>query len=327
MDIPHWLKFDKVKGLLGLTDNSRQRIAAIGMFDGVHRGHMALIRFLIDQGAARGLAPTAVTFADHPLRIVAPERAPKLLSSVDLKIAQLKEAGIEDCVLLDFDEKLRHKSAKEFMSRLMRDYSVKTLVVGFNHIVGHDRVADIDAYRRIGNEIGLEILEAPEFRDGSRPISSSTVRRNIDEGDLETANRLLGHPFTIAGTVVEGNKLGRTLGFPTANVEPTDPNQQYPTPGVYAATVRTPDGATHRAMVNVGYRPTITRTDAPESQNVLKLSIEANLFDFLGYLYGENVEVSFLKFIRKEKKFATIDKLKAAIADDEAKIRHLFEKK
>lgn len=312
-----------MKGLLGIADDSPRHIAAIGMFDGVHQGHRGLIEHLKREGESRGLTPMVVTFADHPLRIVDPTRAPELLTSPRLKVEMLKNTGVGQCVVLDFNEKMRHTPARQFLEHIKKHFGIATLVVGFNHSLGHDRVSGTDAYKRIGEEIGMEIIQAPEYRDVRKSVSSSIIRDYIQCGKLDEANRALGAPFTIAGRVVEGNKIGRTIGFPTANVEPEEPHQLFPLPGVYAAVVTTSDGTRHNAMVNVGYRPTVDRIAASDSGEAPR--IEANLLDFLGYLYGERVEVSFMKHIRKEKKFASIDKLKSAIAADELKIRQFFD--
>lgn len=320
-EFPEWLSLDKVRGIFRVGNSTAPRIAAIGMFDGVHRGHLSLIDFLKSEGAKRGETPTVVTFADHPLRVVRPDDAPKLLASLDRKMSLLRAAGVEDCVLLDFTQKLRRQSARQFMEHLRNAYGVATLVVGFNHHVGSDRVAGIDAYRAIGSQIGLEVIAAPEWRDeNGAMVSSSVIRRLIEEGELDRANEMLGHPFAIDGVVVDGRKVGRTIGFPTANIKPVSDNQLLPVAGVYAAAVTTPDGVRRQAMVNIGYRPTVSADEEP------MISIEANIFDYLGYLYGEKVDVEFLKYMRKEKRFSSVDRLKAAIASDEAHIRQYFEK-
>lgn len=324
-EFKEWLNLDKMLGIFRSGDSASRRIATIGMFDGVHRGHLFLIDFLRREGARRGLTPTVVTFAQHPLSVVRPDDAPPLLASLDEKMALLRKAGIENCVLLDFNEKLRRQSAREFLKLLHDTYAVDTLVIGFNHHMGADRIAGIDACRAIGDEIGLEVIAAPELResdpDGENPtgISSSVIRSLMSSGDLDGANRLLGHFYTLTGTVVGGHRIGRRLGFPTANLKPDTPSQLIPVAGVYAALATTADGITHKAMVNIGYRPTVADADAPP-----QLSIEANLLDFLGYLYDETLRLEFVGYLRPEKRFASVEKLKSAIAADELKTRRML---
>lgn len=298
-------------------NHRHRRIAAIGMFDGVHRGHRFLIDFLKEEGAKRSLTPTVVTFAEHPLATVRPSECPKLITTVDQKTALLQEAGVADCVLLPFSDRLRRLTARKFLQRLKESYDVDALVIGFNHSFGHDRVKGIDAYRAIGQEVGIEVIAAPEYDCQEGRISSSVVRRLLDEGRLADANTALGHNFTLRGTVVEGNRIGRTLGFPTANIQPESARQQLPARGVYAAYVTDDEGIRHKAMVNVGTRPTV------ESEGET-IHIEAHIFDYLSYLYGRSIDVEFVAWIRPERRFASLDKLKAQLADDEHTARQLL---
>lgn len=313
------LSFDKVKGLFSGDSTSTPRIASIGMFDGVHVGHRRLIDFMKSEGEKRGLTPTAVTFADHPLRVVRPADAPPLLCSADHKVALLNRAGIHDVVMLEFNERLRHLKASQFLRLLHDQYKVRALVIGFNHHMGSDRIGSIEEYRAIGREVGVEILAAPEFLLKGETVSSSKIRSLLMQSRLDKANELLTSPFSIDGKVVDGKHIGRSIGFPTANIEPSTGWQLIPPTGVYAALVTTPDGVERQAMVNIGFRPTVTGSDTPPT-----LSIEANIFDWLGYIYGERVTVQFLKYIRKEKKFSSLDKLKSAIAADENAVRTFF---
>ncbi len=310
---------DKLKDFFSGSSASAPRIASIGMFDGVHVGHRRLIDFMKTEGEKRGLTPTAVTFADHPLRVVRPADAPPLLCSAERKVALLNRAGISDVVMLDFNERLRHLKAREFLRLLHDQYKVHALVIGFNHHVGSDRVGSLEEYRAIGREVGIEILAAPEFMLNGETVSSSKVRSLLMQSRLDKANELLTNPFSIVGRVIDGKHLGRSIGFPTANIEPVAEGQLIPPTGVYAALVTTPDGVERQAMVNIGFRPTVSGGEATPT-----LSIEANIFDWLGYIYGEEVTVQFLKYIRKEKKFSSLDKLKSAISADENAVRTFF---
>lgn len=283
-----------------------RRIAAIGMFDGVHAGHKYLIRFLIDEGRRRGLVPAVVTFERHPLELVAPERAPYMLMDVRAKVDALRKAGVEDVVLLHFDGPLRSMTAEEFMTMLYRHYDVACLVVGYDHRFGRDRSESFDDYVRIGADIGIDVVRAPE----KAGASSSIVRKLLKEGDVGAAAAILGAPYTITGVVVAGKQLGRTIGFPTANLSPVDRRQLIPAGGVYAAEVRIDGNNRHiRAMLNIGQRPTVDGGGAP-------LSIEVHVIGYEGNLYGHSMEVSFLRRLRDEMKFPSIDALRAQLEID-----------
>lgn len=307
--------------ILTRGNTKRRRIAAVGMYDGVHRGHRFLLDYLRLEAQQRNLSSTAVTFGPHPLTIVRPHDAPSLLSPPDDKIARLEEAGADDVIILDFNEKMRHMTARQFLTMLHRRWAIDALVVGFNNRFGRDRLEGVEQYRKIGREIGIDILEAPEYKGIGSPVSSSIIRRHLTSGRLAEANEALGRYYTIRGTVVDGRRLGRTLGFPTANVSPDPANAVLPSFGVYAALVTTPDGQRHPAVVNIGHRPTV-EADPDKSP----VTIEAHIIDYAGYLYGQKIEIEFVSFLRKEKKFASIDKLRSALESDKRSALSLLRK-
>lgn len=302
--------------LLTAPDTSRQRIAAVGTWDGVHLGHCHLLAQVITEGRERSLVPAAVTFSTHPLATVRPDRVPRLICPLAERVRRLEAAGIEDVVVLDFDESLRSLTAREFLTMLRRDYAVEALVLGFNNSFGSDRLSGIDAYREAGRQAGVTVIAATEWRSGSESVSSSAVRRLIAAGDVGHAAALLGHPVTLSGTVVAGKQLGRTIGFPTANLQ-VAAGSAIPGPGVYAAdALIDPDGrrsgesVRHRAIVNIGYRPTVDRSpDAAET-------IEAHLLDFHGDLYGRTLTLSFLQRLRDEQRFPDLAALTARLRED-----------
>lgn len=306
--------------ITGRPNTDRRRIAAVGMYDGVHLGHRFLIDYLTLEAHSRGLSPAVVTFASHPLSVVRPEDAPQLLMGRDEKLHRLEMAGADDVIVLDFDEKMRRMSARAFLNMLHRKWGIDALVVGFNNRFGHDRVDGIDQYREIGAEIGMEIIEAPEYRGTGSPVSSSVIRGFISEGKVDQAAVALGRPYAIIGTVVPGRQIGRTLGFPTANISPdTEQAQCIPATGVYAAMTTTPDGVARPTILNIGRRPTVEGDDenAP-------VTIEAHILDYAGYLYGEKLRVEFIKRIRDERRFDSLDKLRKAIASDTRKARGIL---
>lgn len=289
------------------------RVGAVGMFDGVHRGHRDLLRVLVGQSRSRGALPVAFTFPSHPLALISPASAPALMSLPHEKEALLRECGVEEVVFLDFPA-VRSLSGREFLCLLREKYGVEALVVGFNNHFGCDRMHAAEA-ARIAGETGVEIILAGEYLlpDGE-DVSSSRVRKALLEGDVDHAALMLGRPYGVRGRVVGGRRLGRTIGFPTANLDCSCAALLIPAPGVYAVDVRIGDmGGTFRGMMNIGRRPTVdTSVDAA-------ISLEVNVFDLDADLYGRSVRVDFLKRLRGERTFAGLDALRTQLeADREA---------
>lgn len=282
--------------------------ATTGMFDGVHRGHRDLIAALTARAAEAGRRPIVFTFDRHPLELIRPESAPRLLMPVDRRVETIRALGVDDVRVIHFDETMRALDAASFINLLHIRHNVTEIVMGFNHRFGSDRLTDRDDYRRAAASSGVGLVFPPEYRlaDGS-PVSSSIVREALACGDAARASELLGRPYRIEGTVVHGQKIGRTIGFPTANIKPREPRQLVPLNGVYAADV-TVDGATHRAMLNIGRRPTVG--------NEGPISIEANIIGFDGDLYGRDVAVDFVARLRDERRFDSLDELAAQLAAD-----------
>lgn len=306
--------------ILDKPNTKRRRIAAVGMYDGVHLGHRFLIDYLTLESRSRGMTAAVVTFRNHPMSVVNPESSPTLLMHPDEKMRRLEQAGIDDVIVLGFDDKMRHLSAHNFLNMLHKRWGIEALVVGFNNRFGHDRVDGIEQYRQIGAEIGIEILEAPEYKGISSPVSSSIIRQYIAQGEINKANEALGRPCSIEGTVIPGQRLGRTLGFPTANIDPQTAVGCVPAPGVYAAMTTTHDNVRRPTILNIGHRPTV-ESDPDNAP----LSIEAHILDYSGYLYGEKLKVEFISKIRDERKFDSLDKLRKAITADTRKARSILQ--
>lgn len=285
-----------------------RRMAVVGMFDGVHLGHCFLLGSLKEEARRRGLSPIAVTFSNHPLEIIAPAKAPLLLTGCDEKRALLCGEGVET-VVIPFDSCLRDTSSADFLDMLKRDYGVEAMLLGFNNRFGHDAPRDFEAYCRLGSDCGVEIVRAPEFQAEGMKVSSSEIRRLISAGDVAGASRLLGRPYSVAGTVGHGHAIGRTIGFPTANLQ-VDSRRLLPAEGVYAAEAQLPDGERRGAVVNIGRRPTV------EGNNDAPLSVEAHIIGYSGDLYGSPLTLSFVARIRSERKFSSLAALKAGIAAD-----------
>ena len=206
--------------LITRPDTSARRIAAVGMYDGVHPGHRFLIDYLGTEARSRRLRPAVVTFSRHPLSLMRPLEAPPLLSTLE---DALGDAGADDVILLSFNDRLRRLTAEEFLRLLHSQFGIDALVLGFNNRFGHDGPEGIEKYRTIGDKVGVDIISAPEYRGPGAPVSSSAIRRLLMDGNAVEAARLLGHPYTLRGRVVTGNRLGRTLGFATANLRPLEP--------------------------------------------------------------------------------------------------------
>ncbi len=284
-----------------------RRIVTVGTFDGVHRGHLAVIAALASEGEARGLAPLLVTFSNHPLEVVAPGRAPRMLMTVEEKREALCRTGIET-VMMTFDRALCALTARQWMLRLRDEYAMDCMVVGYDNTFGSDgRGMDRRSLQKMGEDLGIMMIQAPELPG----ISSSAIRRALAEGDIAAANEMLGYRYALAGEVVHGRHLGTALGFPTANVS-LPAEKALPLAGVYAAVASgLPDGKEYPAVVNIGRRPTVEADG--------KVFPEAHIIGYDGGdLYGCHLRLSLVKRIRAERRFDSLDGLKSAIAADVA---------
>lgn len=280
-----------------------KKAAAVGTFDGVHLGHKAVIRTLIKEAEILGVQPIAVTFDRHPLSLIAPTRKPKQILSLQRRIELLENEGVVPKIFR-FDQELRKTTAQAWMKSLHDTFGVRLLVVGYDNTFGCDGVTmSVSDYVKIGETIGMRVVEAPIVEG----ISSSAIRKAIKEGEIKKANEMLGRPFEMTGKVVDGNKLGRELGYPTANLEVPE-DMAVPSKGVYATICNLPDGTERPTMVNIGFRPTVMRGE--------KLTIEAHIIGWEGDLYGKNLTLSFFERLRDEEKFKSITALKDRLDTD-----------
>ena len=272
-------------------------IATIGFFDGVHIGHCHLINMLKKVARERGVEACVITFDRHPRQVVQPEWCPEMLTSLEEKTQLLKATGIDRCEVLHFDREMANQSAREFMLHTLKEkLGVSILVTGYDNRFGHNRSEGFEDYVRYGKEIGIEVIKGEELTDGSNNVSSSSIRRMLKEGRIEDATRCLGREYQLTGTVVGGEHIGRTIGFPTANIRPNDSNKLIPANGVYAVDVWSQAGDINRerAMLNIGTRPTFNGTAT---------TIEVHIPHFAGNLYGSTLSIAFLRKIREERKF------------------------
>ena len=272
-------------------------IATIGFFDGVHIGHCHLINMLKKVARERGVEACVITFDRHPRQVVQPEWCPEMLTTLEEKTQLLKATGIDRCEVLHFDREMANQSAHDFMLHTLKEkLRVSILVTGYDNRFGHNRSEGFEDYVRYGKEIGIEVIKGEELTDGSNNVSSSSIRRMLKEGRIEDATRCLGREYQLTGTVVGGEHIGRTIGFPTANIRPNDSSKLIPANGVYAVDVWSQAGDINRerAMLNIGTRPTFNGTAT---------TIEVHIPHFAGNLYGSTLSIAFLRKIREERKF------------------------
>jgi riboflavin kinase / FMN adenylyltransferase len=289
-------------------------VVTVGEYDGVHRGHRTVISEMHRMAAERGCKTAVVTFDRHPATVVRPESAPRLLCDLEHKLELLAETGVDYTLVVEFNEKQALVPPEDFARHvLVQCLKARAVVVGADFHFGHERRGNVEMLRQMGVEHGYEVIGLPlvkQLTGEGEVISSTSIRAALAEGNVEKAHRLLGRPFEVRGVVTSGDRRGRTIGFPTANL-PTTPDLQVPANGVYAAWYERPDGSLSPAAVNVGTRPTFYEfADRP--------FIEAHLIGFRGDLYDENAKLRFVSRLRGERRFDGIDDLKVQLAKDVA---------
>ena len=272
------------------------KIATIGFFDGVHKGHRYLFKQLDGIAAERGLVPLIVTFEQHPRTVLQSDYLPQLLTTTDERRVLLSAYG--EVLMLPFAE-IQSLTAAEFMEQLHKRYGVTVLIMGYDHRFGSDRLRRPQDYRRIGAQHGIEVLTMTEFTDGEWHVSSSEIRAALESGNIALANELLGRPYALRGTVVHGKGLGRTIGFPTANIQPLSNQTIVPKPGVYEVEVQG-EGVQAKGMCNIDTNRTI----------------EVHIPSFQGDLYGDTLKVRFMRFLREEKQISRLEDLQQQLIED-----------
>ncbi|MAR54099.1 MAG: bifunctional riboflavin kinase/FMN adenylyltransferase [Acidimicrobiaceae bacterium] len=289
-------------------------VVTVGEYDGVHRGHRTIVSEMHRLAAERGCATAVVTFDRHPATIVRPESAPLLLCDLDHKLELLAETGVDYTLVVEFTPEQAEVPAEVFARQVLVDcLQARAVVVGADFHFGKGRRGNVETLGVVGEEFGYEVLGLPlvkHLTGEGEVISSTSIRAALSDGDVEKAHRLLGRPFEVRGVVTPGDRRGRTIGFPTANI-PTTSDLQVPADGVYAAWYIREDGKEYPAAVNIGKRPTFY-DDADKSL------IEAHLIGFRGDLYGESAKVRFVRRLRGERKFEGIEPLKEQLAKDVA---------
>ena len=287
-------------------------VITIGTYDGIHRGHRAVIEQVRQHAVRLGAQSVVVTFDPHPASVVRPESCPKLLTDLNQKLELLESTGVDATVVVPFDQARAQESAEEFVGLVLVDMlATRAVVVGEDFHFGHQREGNVGLLRNIGTRHDFEVfpIELVERTDGvDEPVSSTAIRRALAGGNVETAAHMLGRPFEARGPVVQGDQRGRLIGFPTANVE-VPAQICLPADGVYAGWYVRANGEKHPCAMNLGRRPTFY-----EHAGVSLL--EAHLLDFAGDLYGEPARVQFTTFLRGERKFDGIDSIRIQLKQD-----------
>ena len=288
-------------------------VVTSGTFDGVHRGHQTILARLTEVAKASGGESVLITYWPHPRTVVSNDSQNlKLLTTLDEKIALLDQAGVEHLVIIPFTRSFSQLTSEEYIRQILMDkIGTQKLVIGYDHRFGRDREGGFEYIKQHQSEYGFEVEEIPRQDVEAVGVSSSKIRAALNEGDVAIASRFLGRPYSLTGTIVKGRQLGRTIGFPTANMQVDDVAKLVPANGVYAVDVEYA-GQTLGGMLNIGFRPTVAGTDQ---------SIETYIFDFDKDIYGEHMTLRFRAFLRPEQKFDGLPALVAQLKKDEEAAR------
>jgi riboflavin kinase/FMN adenylyltransferase len=290
-------------------------VLALGNFDGVHRGHRKILDRVKRVASERGATSVVMTFDPHPPRVVRPDKAPPLLMTTAQRLEAIEAAGVQGTAIVRFTHELSQWDPETFVRTVLVDWlHVSEVWVGANFLFGRDRAGTFTLLRALGARYGFNAEKIDPVRYKDFVVSSTRVRRLITEARVDEAGALLGHQYFIDGTIVHGDHRGRTIGFPTANVQTA--NELLPPHGVYATTASI-DGVAYRSVTNIGVRPTVDDSG--------RVSIETHIFDLDRDLYGSSIRVGFVQRLRDERAFESLDALKAQIASDCGRARVLFE--
>jgi riboflavin kinase/FMN adenylyltransferase len=288
---------------------------AIGVFDGVHLGHQAVISTSASHAKEGRRTPVVVTFDPHPVKVLRPNNAPHLLTATRHKMALIRDLGVAHLLVLHFDREFAATSPEAFVLQLVENSRpLREICVGHEWSFGKARAGNLALLKSLGQQHGFDVIGVEAVKVNGEVVSSTAIRKAVEEGNLVKATQMLGREYTILGTVIRGEQLGRQLGFPTANLSAH--SEQFPPNGVYVAEARIA-GALYRGVANLGFRPTVA---AGKSERLLEL----HLFDLDREIYGEEMEVRFLRYLRPERKFSGVEELREQIAADVQQARESF---
>lgn len=294
----------------------RNPVVTVGTFDGLHIGHQKVISELIHAAKTIDGESVVVTFFPHPRTVLQPGFDLRLILSRKEKIHFLEKMGVENLVCIEFTKEFAQTSSEDFIEKfIVAPIAPKKIIIGYDHHFGKDRRGDLGFIKNMAEKYGFEVDQVAKLDVNEVAISSSKIRDAIRGGDMRTATAYLGTPYSISGIVVKGNQIGRTLGFPTANIQPEEPKKIIPNYGVYASLVEW-NGKLYKGMSNIGIRPTLEDH---------RLTIEVNIFDFDQDIYDEFLTLFFLEYIREEKKFRDLDLLRRRLIIDKLKVKGILE--
>jgi riboflavin kinase/FMN adenylyltransferase len=298
---------ETLRSISELSKLSGPLFLAIGVFDGVHLGHQAVISTSTEHARSANGTPVVVTFDPHPEKILRPAAAPHLLTATRHKTELIRRLGVGHLLIIAFNKQFAATEPEDFVQQLVKhSRPLREICVGHEWSFGKNRRGNLALLNKLGEQLSFEVVGIPPVTVNGELVSSTTIRRAVEAGDLRRAAAMLGREYTILGTVVRGDDLGKKIGFPTANLSAH--NEQFPPDGVYFAEANL-DGAVYRGVVNLGYRPTV-------SSGAAGRVLEIHLLDFDRDIYGKDVEVRFIRYLRQEKKFESVDALVQQIALD-----------
>ena len=300
------------------TSDLKDTIVTIGTFDGVHLGHQKIIKKLLELKQKNGGETLLFTFDPHPRKVLFPEQHDlKLITTTQEKCELLKQFGIDNVIIFPFTIEFSKLSAEDYISKIIsQTLKTKTLVIGYDHHFGSNREGNIETLKQVSHEYDFDLVEISAQEINQLNVSSTRIRKAIEGGEIEVANDFLGYSFFMSGIVVKGKQLGRTIGYPTANVEIPDADKIKPKTGVYAVNVII-ENKTFKGMLNIGYNPT--------TDNDKKQKIEVNIFNFEKDIYNQTIKIEFVKHLRNEIKFANLDELKQQLANDKISCENIYQ--
>jgi riboflavin kinase/FMN adenylyltransferase len=293
----------------------KNSIITVGTFDGVHHAHRELISQIQREATMNDSESVIITFHPHPRSIVQPETPIELLTSINEKINLIEKLGVNHLVIVPFTKEFSQLTARDYIEKfLIKYFKPSYIVIGYNHQFGHHRDGNIELLQKLSTVYHYKVEEINKQLLNDIEVSSSRIRIALKEGDIKTANELLASPYQLIGEVIEGKQLGRTLGFPTANIKINDSNKLIPSIGVYAVTIKIKDQF-YKGMMNIGKRPTV---------NGINETIEVNIFDFDSDIYNSSITIYLIERIRDEIKFSSLDELKNQLALDKEIVKSLL---
>lgn len=300
-------------------DIFRDPVVTIGNFDGVHLGHRRIFSALIETARVRNADPVVITFSSHPRKVLNPEAHIKILTTTDEKVNSIYSAGISNIILLNFTEKMARMEARDFYNEILIDkIDARALVLGYDHAFGHNRQGTYDYIKELAHRSGIDISRIDEELIEGKPVSSTWIRHEIEQGNMSVARQLLGRDYSLDSKVVRGDERGRTLGYPTANLVPINSDKIIPADGVYAVTLSVDDGPLLKGMLNIGNNPTFSVTER---------RIEVHIFEFNDTIYDSDITIFFHDRIRNERTFISREELIGQLDRDKAAALELLNKK